>query len=43
MHEYSRVGGRQRERERERIPNRLSTASAEPEEGLTLTNSEIVT
>ena len=36
MHEYSRVGGRQREREKEGIPNRLCTVCTEPDTGLKL-------
>ena len=43
LRERAQAGEEQRERERGRIPSRLSTASAEPEEGLTLTNREIVT
>ena len=36
-------GGAERERERERIPNRLSAVSTEPDVGLKLTNREIMT
>ena len=36
----SRVGA---EREGERIPSRLDAVSTEPEEGLQLTNREIIT
>ena len=36
------VGEGQRERERERIPGRLCTASAEPDMGLELKNDEIM-
>ena len=35
--------GRSREREREKIPSRLCAVSAEPDEGLKLTNREIMT
>ena len=35
--------GRERERERERIPSRLLTVSTEPDVGLELTNCEIMT
>ena len=40
-----RVSGRGSERqgERERIPSRLSTVSAEPNVGLKLTNHEVLT
>ena len=38
-----RGGGVQREREKERIPSRLPTASTEPYGGLELTNHEIMT
>ena len=38
-----RVQGRGRERGRERIPNRLHTASTEPNLGLKATNCEIMT
>lgn len=37
------AGEGQRERERERIPSRLRTASIEPGSGLELTNCEILT
>ena len=37
------VGKGQREKERERIPSRLRTASAEPDAGLELMNREIAT
>ena len=40
---FRSVGEGQRERERERIPSRLRTVSAEPDAGLELTNREIVT
>ena len=36
-------GGAERERERERIPSRLSTVSTEPDVGLEPTNHEIMT
>ena len=35
--------GRQREREREKIPTRLHTIGAEPDAGLKPTNCEIMT
>ena len=35
--------GREREREKERIPSRLRTVHAEPNAGLELVNREIVT
>ena len=35
--------GRSREREEERIPSRLHTVRLEPDEGLELTNCEIMT
>ena len=38
-----RAGEGQRDRDRERIPSRLHTVSAEPSSGLYLTNHEIVT
>ena len=41
MHTYE--WGRSRERERERIPSRLSAVSTEPDVGLELTNGEIMT
>ena len=34
--------GRDREKERQRIPSRLHSASAEPDAGLKLTNHEIM-
>ena len=37
------MGEGQRERERERIPSRLCSVSAEPDAGLELTNREIMT
>ena len=37
------MGEVQREREREKIPNRLLTVSAEPDAGLEPTNREIMT
>ena len=37
------AGGEERERERERIPSRLSTVSTEPNLGLELLNLEIMT
>ena len=38
-----RSSEKERETERERIPSRLCTISAEPEEGLEVKNREIVT
>ena len=37
------MGERQRETKRDRIPSRLYTVRTEPNEGLKLTNHEIVT
>ena len=39
----SKLRNRERERERERIPSRTHAVSTEPDMGLELTNSEIVT
>ena len=41
--ERERVGERQRERGRERIPSRLHTVTVEPDVGLKLTNRKIMT
>ena len=41
--ERGRERERERERERRRIPSRLCAVSVEPNEGLDLTNCEIVT
>ena len=40
---HVRVGGRGREKGKERIPSRLHTVSSERDTGLDLTNCEIMT
>ena len=42
LKESEHEGQRERERERMRIPSRLHAVNTEPEEGLKLTNSEIM-